>query len=143
MDFALGRITRPHIDVDWFAWRDDLPAIVDELLSRGWAELGRHPPEQQRDLERGGVELGFAPLARAHDGSVVVGGGPWSGSPWPTGMLDHALLGELEGLTCPVIGLAAQVEIKRMMPVWVPGMVRRAKDTDDIALIESEGQKSP
>lgn len=143
MDFACGRITRPHVDIDWFAWRHDLPAIVDELLRLGWTELGNHPIEQQRDLKRDGVELGFAPLAMADDGAVVVGGGPWSGAPWPTGILDNALIGELEGQRCPVISLSTQVEIKRMMPVWVPGMTRRAKDAADIALIESEGNVTP
>ena len=138
VDFTLGRVTRPHVDVDWFAWQDDLPRLVEELVRQGWSEVDEYPLEQQRDLRSDDVELGFAPLARGDNGSIVVGGGPWSGASWPTAMLDAALLGRIDGLACPVISAAAQVEIKQMMPVWVPGMRRRAKDAEDIALIRSE-----
>ncbi len=79
------------------------------------------------------MELGFAPLARAGDGTVVVGGGPWAGTRWPAGMIECAVLGQLGDLRCPVISPAAQVEIKRMMPIWVPGRPRREKDSADIA----------
>ncbi len=133
MDFFLGRITRRHLDVDWFAWGTDLPQLVDVLVGRGWSEVGGHPPEQQRDLVRGAVELGFAPLARARDGTVLVGGGPWAGEPWPAGMIEDAVLGEVWDLRCPVISPAVQVEIKRMMPTWVPWLQRREKDSEDIA----------
>ena len=137
VDFTLGRVTRPNVDVDWFAWREDLPRLVEELVQRGWSEVGEYSHEQQRDLRLNEVELGFAPLSRASDGSVVVGGGSWSGASWPTGMLDDALIGRIGALACLVISAAAQVEIKQMMPVWVPGMRRRTKDTEDIALIQS------
>ncbi len=53
-------------------------------------------------------------------------------SRWPAGLLD-APMGRLGGLTCPVIGVAAQIEIKEMMPVWVPGLPRREKDMSDLA----------
>ncbi len=133
MDFFLGELTREHVDVDWFAWREDLPGLVDALTECGWSDVGEHSAEQQRDLVRGAVELGFAPLARARDGTVVVGGGPWAGSRWPAGMIECAVLGQLGDLRCPAISPAAQVEIKCMMPIWVPGRPRREKDSADIA----------
>lgn len=89
--------------------------------------------EVQRDLVRGPVELGFAALTRTDNGVVVVGGGPWKGSPYPAGMIEDATEGQLGDLRCPVISPAAQIEIKQMMPVWVPGCPRRPKDTTDIA----------
>ena len=135
VDFTVGRVTRAHLDVDWFAWHHDLPSLVAELVERGWAELDEHPHEQQRDLRRGGVDLGFAPLARTADAAVVVGGGPWAGTPWPAGMVEDALSGRLGRLRCPVISPAAQIEIKTMMPVWMPGRPRRQKDAADIALL--------
>lgn len=140
MDFFLGELTREHVDVDWFAWREDLPGLVDALAECGWSEVGEHSAGQQRDLVRGAVELGFAPLARAGDGTVVVGGGPWAGTRWPAGMIECAVLGQLGDLRCPVISPAAQVEIKRMMPIWVPGRPRREKDSADIARL---GQAVP
>lgn len=133
LDFYLGQITREHVDVDWFAWQGDLPVLADALTARGWVDPGEEPADQQRDLVRGDVELGFAPLARTADGTVVVGGGPWAGEVWPAGMLDDAVMGQLGDVRCPVISPAAQMEIKRMMPVWVPGRPRRQKDASDIA----------
>ncbi len=110
----------------------DLSALADALMAKGWTDLAEHPAEQQRDLVKGGVEMGLAPLAKALDGRVVVGGGPWAGEPWPEGMLDDALEGRLDDISSPVISPAAQVEIKRMMPIWVPGRPWRSKDAQDI-----------
>lgn len=137
MDFYLGEITRPHLDVDWFVWAADLPLIASALITGGWQDIAEHPAEQQRDLVRGGVELGFAPLARSENDTVVVGGGPWAGEPWPNGMLEDAVTSHLAGLTCAVISPAAQVEIKQMMPVWVPGRPRRDKDLADIKRLQA------
>jgi hypothetical protein len=142
MDFYLGEITRPHVDVDWFAWATDLPAVVNALIDDGWQDIAEHPPEQQRDLVRDGVELGFAPLARGSNHSVLVGGGPWAGEPWPDRMLQDAVPVRLGGPICTVISPAAQVEIKQMMPVWVPGLRRRDKDVTDIARLLNAMQES-
>lgn len=137
MDFYLGQVTRDHEDVDWFVWQKDLSAISELLVSQHWVDLAIHPLDQQRDLLRDEVELGFAPLARTESGGVAVGGGPFRGEPWPEDMIGHAIVGELEGICCPIISPAAQIEIKRMMPVWVPGFRRRAKDARDIAKLEA------
>jgi hypothetical protein len=40
-------------------------------------------------------------------------------------------------VACPVISPAAQIEIKQMMPVWVPGRPRRPKDAADIARLRA------
>jgi hypothetical protein len=37
----------------------------------------------------------------------------------------------------PVVSPQAQIEIKRMMPVWDPSRPRRAKDAEDIARLEA------
>jgi len=42
MDFFLGELTREHVDVDWFAWREDLPGLVDALAECGWSDVGEH-----------------------------------------------------------------------------------------------------
>ncbi len=132
MDFYLGEITRDHLDVDWFVGAEAMSGFVDEMLSHGWVDLAEHPPEQQRDIVRGDVEMGFAPLTTAPDGCPAVGGGLWLGERYPVRMLSGAVDGLLEGVRCRVIDPAAQVEIKQMMPVWVPGRPRRPKDAIDI-----------
>lgn len=138
MDFYLGRISREHLDVDFFAWRHDLPQLVEGLVDRGWLKVGSHPLDQQRDLMRKDVELGFAPLERDSEGRVVVGGGPWRGTPWPADILSGSVVGHIGDLCCPVISPHAQIEIKRMMPEWVPTMRRRRKDAADIHRIQQQ-----
>ena len=49
--------------------------------------------------------------------------------------LASAYTGRLGDLRCPIISPYAQIEIKKMMPVWVPGLERRPKDAEDIELI--------
>lgn len=135
MDFYLGRLTREHLDVDWYVWNSEMPVIANALVARGWTDMGQHPAEQQRDLAKGSVEFGIAPLARAGDGRVVVGGGPWRNAPLPKDILANALECQLGGIQCPVISPAAQIEIKQMMPTWVPGLPTRLKDAADIDLL--------
>lgn len=136
MDFFLGEVTREHTDVDWFAWAADADALTAALTGRGWRVQPGPPPDQQRDLVRDGVEMNIALLARDGAGQVVVAGGPWAGAPWPAGML-AAPPGRIGSLTCPIVSPAAQIEIKSMMPVWVPGLRRRDKDARDIARLRA------
>jgi hypothetical protein len=136
MDFFLGEVTRDHVDIDWFAWATDAAAVQAGLLGRGYQPVGDWPREQQLDVAKDGEELSFAWLAEDEAGRVVVGGGPWAGKPWPAGMLDAAP-GRIGPVQCPIISAAAQIEIKQMMPVWVPGRPRRAKDARDIARLRA------
>ncbi|WP_202610475.1 GNAT family N-acetyltransferase [Herbidospora solisilvae] len=128
MDFTLGEVTRDHVDIDWFAWSDDADRLEEALLARGFVPQPGPPRDQQRDFTREGVEVSFALLAP----DLTVAGGPYKGERWPDGLLD-APMGRLDGLSCPVVNVAAQIEIKEMMPVWVPGLPRRDKDVSDLA----------
>ncbi|HEX4213613.1 MAG TPA: aminoglycoside adenylyltransferase [Candidatus Dormibacteraeota bacterium] len=136
MDFYLGRVTRDHEDVDWFAWADDAAALGAALAELGHRTVLGPPPEQQLDLVRDGVELSFAWLARDAAGTVVVAGGPAAGERWVQGMLEGGE-GQIGTISCRVISAQAQIEIKRMMPVWVPRFPRRRKDEEDIARLRA------
>jgi Aminoglycoside-2''-adenylyltransferase len=136
MDFFLGEVTRDHVDIDWFAWAADATVLQAGLLRRGYRLVGGAPVEQQLDVAQDGQELSFAWLARDQAGQVVVAGGPWAGKPYPAGMLEGAP-GRICQLCSPVISPAAQIEIKLMMPVWVPGRPRRAKDAQDVARLRA------
>ncbi|MEU9038664.1 hypothetical protein AB0D45_27705 [Streptomyces sp. NPDC048352] len=135
MDFWLGGITREHEDVDWFAWARDAQDLRERLVARGYEV--RRADDQQVDLVRDGEELSFALVARGDGGRVVAAGGPWAGTAWPEGMLDGVEPGRLGGLECRVVSPEAQIEIKRMMPVWVPERPRRPKDAVDAARLEA------
>ncbi|WP_331766758.1 nucleotidyltransferase domain-containing protein [Embleya sp. NBC_00896] len=131
MDFFLGRVSREHGDVDWFAWAEDAPTLAAAFTARDFVRLAKAPAAQQLDYSAGDVELSIAFLARDPDGHVLVAGGPWAGARWPTGMLDTPA-GRLRDLTCPIISPEAQIEIKLLTPSWMPNRPRRAKDAEDI-----------
>ncbi|MFK0257902.1 nucleotidyltransferase domain-containing protein [Streptomyces sp. NPDC090445] len=136
MDFFIGEVTRDHEDIDWFAWTGDAAALADALMRSGWQPVPGPPPGQQADFSKEGVESSFALLDRDRYGRAVVAGGPWAGELWPEGMLDGSV-GRIGDLRCGIISPGAQIEIKRMTPVWVPGRPRRAKDAEDIARLEA------
>jgi hypothetical protein len=143
MDFFLGEVTRDHRDIDWFTWTGDADVLGAELLRRGFRQIPGLPPDQQIDLVKDGEDVSLNLLRRDEQGRVVVGGGPYAGSLWPGGMLD-AHLGRIGDLRCPIINPRAQIEIKQMTPVWVPGSPRRAKDAEDIDRIRAAlGRREP
>lgn len=136
MDFFLGEITRDHEDIDWFAWKGDAGALAEALLVHGYQPVPGPPPDLQLDFAKDGLESSFTFLDRDTAGHVVVAGGPWAGAPWPEKMLD-AGPGRIGDLQCAIVGPQAQIEIKRMMPVWDPSRPRRPKDAEDIARLEA------
>lgn len=136
MDFFLGQVSRPHRDVDWFAWSSDANRLVSALTGLGYQLLPEPAHDRQLDFVRGELDLSFALIARDELGRVVVPSGPWAGETWPDGMLDWPA-GIIGDLSCPIISPYAQIEIKKMMPVWAPGTPRRLKDAQDIALIDA------
>ena len=134
MDFFLGEVTRAHRDIDFYAWAKDARKLAYELSLKGYAPLAGPPPEQQLDFTKKDEDLSFALLADNPQGQVVVAGGPFAGEPWPTGMLNGPVR-TLRGVSYRVITPEAQIEIKQMMPIWVPGRPRRLKDREDVERI--------
>ncbi|MEU0627989.1 aminoglycoside adenylyltransferase [Streptomyces sp. NPDC005989] len=135
MDFFLGEITRDHADIDWFVRADDAGSLAEGLLPHGYRPVPGSPPDLQLDFVKDGLESSFTLLDRDSAGHVVVAGGPWAGAPWPDGMLDSGP-GRIGDLQCAVVAPQAQIEIKRMTPVWDPSRPRRPKDAADIARLE-------
>ncbi|MEU1846092.1 nucleotidyltransferase domain-containing protein [Micromonospora sediminicola] len=142
MDFHLGAVSRPHVDVDWYCWRRDAAGLSARLGALGWRPDPRMPAETQLDVLRGDVELSFAYLDRDEAGRVVVGAGPWAGTALPEGMLGGPS-GRIGPLTAPVISVAAQIEFKEMFPVWMPDRPRRAKDAADLARLRASTGGGP
>ncbi|SCF11514.1 hypothetical protein [Micromonospora mirobrigensis] len=114
----------------------DAGRLAALLADAGWRPDPAMPVDRQLELRRDGVELSFAYLARDAAGRLVVGGGPWAGTPLPAGMLT-APAGRIGQLTAPVITPAAQIEFKEMYPVWMPDRPRRPKDATDLVRLRA------
>ncbi|MEV6049888.1 aminoglycoside adenylyltransferase [Streptomyces sp. NPDC052107] len=136
MDFFLGEVTRDHGDIDWFAWSKDSVALAALLSRVGHTPVPGPPPGLRLDFVEDGLDSSFTLVDRDTAGRVVVAGGPWTGTPWPEGLL-AAEPGRIGAVEAPIVGPLAQIEIKRMMPVWDPSRPRRAKDVEDIARLEA------
>lgn len=142
MDFFLGRLTRDHADIDWFALAEDGQQLADGLISHGFEDVATTPPGQPIDLVRGYVDHGVALVQLGSRNEPLVAGGPWAGEAWPVGMLDGPV-GRIGQVNAQVIAPLAQIEIKQMTPTWNPKLKRRQKDLDDIAAIRSGFSQRP
>jgi len=131
LDFLLGRITRPHQDIDLFIWASDAPTLLALLHQHGYQEVGGPPPEQQRNLVKAGEQLHVTLLERNKLG-VVTAGGRWADSPWPVGMLDGPV-GWIGDVRCRVISAQAQLWAKEEVPKAL-GHAQRGHDPADIAV---------
>ncbi|MEU7562812.1 nucleotidyltransferase domain-containing protein [Streptomyces eurythermus] len=136
MDFFLGEVTRDHGDIDWFAWARDAPALAGLLTRLGHTPVPGPPADLQLDFVEDGLDSSYTLIDRDTEGRVTVAGGPWAGTPWPDGLLGTEP-GRIGALRAPIVAPHAQIEIKRMMPVWDPTRPRRAKDAEDIARLEA------
>ena len=56
MDFFLGRVTRDHADIDWFAWAGNANGIISALAGRGYVVVAGSPAGQQVDLAKEGED---------------------------------------------------------------------------------------
>jgi hypothetical protein len=131
MDFFLGRVTREHEDIDFFAWAEDVPKLIPTLERAGFIEQNGPPPEMQRDFTKDGEDVQVALLARNLRDQVVVAGGPVEWAPWPDDMLVYPA-GRIADIQCPIIHPRVQIWIKEQFPIWRPELPLSEKHRNDI-----------
>jgi hypothetical protein len=136
VDFSVGRVTREHADVDWFAWAGHLAAITDALVEQGWECVGGAPSAPHRTLARHDVHMSFQAMAPGAGSRAVIADGPLVGEHWPASMIADSQVGRIGSQHCLTISPAAQLRLKRMTPTWFPGRTTRPKDAEDIAVLE-------
>lgn len=131
MDFAIGRVTRPHADIDVFVDEPVWRAVVEALIDQGWVA---ERFDWQADLTRDGVDLSLNAIAHRRRQAPRVVGGPWAGEPWPATTLVGAGRGVIDDVEAAYVSVASQIECKVMMPQWT-GRPVRAKDVADVELL--------
>jgi hypothetical protein len=136
MDFFLGEVTRAHRDIDFFCRDADADHVVGRIVELGYQKSPGNDA-LQRDLRSpDDVDVQVSLVGRDADGCPIVPAGPYAGSRWPADLLDGPV-GRIGDVSCRIVSPRAQIEIKQMMPVWVPGLPRRDKDLADITRLRA------
>ena len=132
LDFALGRITRQHEDIDLFAWSKDGDRIDAALERRGFIRAPGPPPERQRNYMKDGEEFHVALIEEDEHGVLRSPGvSEWA---WPEGMIGSTL-GQLGDLTLAIVPPGVQIELKEIGLALNPNHRYRDKHERDIALL--------
>ena len=132
VDLWVGRLTRPHNDIDLLVWRRDESRVDQALTSAGW--MHRPSPDDQvgTDYTRDGYELQLTFAVTRADGSMVV---PVPGQPivLSTGPLAYARR-DMGDSSVRVLTLAMMLAIKSQPR---PDEIGGEKDRADLAALRS------
>jgi Aminoglycoside-2''-adenylyltransferase len=135
IDFALGKITRRHADIDFAIWKDDWPRVADLLLKNGFDRQKNEFPEETARLLNVECETEFYLLQRTSDGEIIIGG-RWADWPFADGSFGKTI-GFIDGVKCPVMSLQGQLDSKEQWARQKHSSPPREKDLADIALLRT------
>ncbi|RDU37207.1 hypothetical protein DRW41_11040 [Neobacillus piezotolerans] len=78
IDFLLGKITRPHDDIDLVTWIKNRQRLEDELVKAGYEKtfVKEEFRDRQSDFRKENVEISFCYLSRSEDGNLIMNGLP-------------------------------------------------------------------
>jgi Aminoglycoside-2''-adenylyltransferase len=131
LEFLVGHVSRPHVDVDFVAWSHDADRLERALEASGFA-VGPAPASYravQRDFTRDGEDVQIALLEASAGGTLIPPGHPeWPLSP---GLLAGPWM-TLEGVTCRVSTADALLDAKEKRPFWGPEDRFSPKDLADM-----------
>jgi lincosamide nucleotidyltransferase A/C/D/E len=134
VDFAAGRITRDHGDIDLVIWRSDRRIVLDRLGLKGFVPGESERPAHQIELSRSGLHLEINLIEETSDGTIVCPG-DFSDWPWLRGSFgtDIGAIGELR---VRIVSPSGQLEAKEGFPRHRLGAPHRAKDIHDIEILK-------
>ena len=134
IDFAVGRITRRHMDIDFAIWKDDWRRVGDLLLKNSFDRQNNDFPEESRRVLKVECEIEFYLLQKTSNGEIIIGG-RWVDWPFPKGSFGRTV-GMIEGVTCPIMSLQGQLDSKEQWARQKHGGPLRDKDIADIELLK-------
>jgi hypothetical protein len=110
VDFHVGRVTRPHADIDLAVWKQDFGRVDQILRDAGW-ERRRQPGEDgYTGYAHESMRMDLAFLARDVDGDVYTplreGRGEWSQTAFGLHLM------ELDGVRARVVSRSSLVADK-------------------------------
>jgi hypothetical protein len=133
VDFAIGRITRHHDDIDFNAWTEDADRLEEALLNAGY-ELEGTPPEPRtlRNFLKYGEGIQIAFVEKVNDTTICPTDYPEY--PLPIDLMQGSFR-TLGGATCRTPPLKALLVTKEAKLFWDEGEVYRQKDLIDLDLL--------
>ncbi|MDW2878247.1 MULTISPECIES: nucleotidyltransferase domain-containing protein [Bacillaceae] len=127
IDFLLGRMTRPHDDIDLVTWIKNREHLEDELVKSGYEKTSVKEEfrDRQSDFRKENVEISFCYITRLADGELIMNGLPeWI---WrPDSLLPQTLF--LNGISAHVLHPKQLLEEK--MVYEQIGRTPRQKDSE-------------
>lgn len=135
VDFAAGRITRVHDDIDIVVRAIDRDRAKAILRHAGFRERRSKHPQHQSDFLRSGTAVQIDTILRRDDGAIV-SPGSFEDWPWLAGSFgdDYGSIGDLR---LRIVSPAGQLEAKVGFPVHRLGRPHRDKDRHDIRVLRA------
>ncbi|MBS4194140.1 nucleotidyltransferase domain-containing protein [Lederbergia citri] len=110
IDFLLGKITRPHDDIDLVTWIQNRERLEDELVKAGYEKtfVKEEFRDRQSDFSKENVEITFCYISLSDDGELMNGLPEWI---WrPDSLLDQTFI--LHGISALVLNQTQLLEEK-------------------------------
>jgi lincosamide nucleotidyltransferase A/C/D/E len=141
LDARIGRITRPHGDVEFWVERVDSERSRAALVSAGSTVLPTQPPEEACEFVWDGVEFSTAYFDRRADGQFFQPDGRFSDWVFPPDSFGN-VPGVLEGMPVLTMSVAGMLAMKEQFPTLRNGRQWRDKDVEDIRILRELGARS-
>lgn len=127
IDFLLGKVTRPHEDIDLITWIQNREQLELALVEAGYEQISVREQfrGRQSDFSKDGVDITFGYITNTHDGSIIMNGLPEWG--WrQDSLLSKSFI--LNGISAHVLHPRQLLEEKEVYEQ--NGRVPRPKDED-------------
>jgi hypothetical protein len=141
LDARIGRITRPHGDVEFWLERADSDRSRAALAADGCTVLATQPPEEACEFVCDGVDFSTAYFDRRPDGQFFQPDGRFSDWRFPPDSFGD-VPGILEGIPVPTMSVAGMLAMKEQFPGLRNGRPWRDKDVADIRILRELGART-
>ena len=136
LDARIGRITRPHGDIEFWVERIHAEQSKAVLARAGAMALATQPPEEACEFIWQSVPFSTAYFYRHSDGSFSQPNGRYSDWLFQPGSF-AAEPGMLDGIPVPAMSIAGMLAMKEQYPHLQNGRPWRQKDIQDIEILRS------
>jgi hypothetical protein len=134
LDARIGRITRPHGDVEFWVDRVDDGRSQAALVAAGSTRLATQPAEEACEFVWDGLEFSTAYFDRRADGTYAQVQGRWSDWLFPPDSFDEVPV-VIEGVPVLAMSVTGMLAMKEQYPTLRHGGPWRPKDIDDMATL--------